>query len=67
MEKNGQNPVQIYGYGGFNISLTPTFGVSRIPFIENGGIFAMVNLRGGGEYGEEIRPTGNAGQKDHPS
>lgn len=65
MEKNGQNPVQIYGYGGFNISLTPTFGVSRIPFIENGGIFAMVNLRGGGEYGEEWHIAGTKMHKQN--
>jgi len=52
MKKDGKNPLMLYGYGGFNISLNPTFTVNRIPFLENGGIYVVANLRGGGEYGE---------------
>lgn len=60
VHKTGDNPLLLYGYGGFNVSLTPSFSVSRLPFLEQGGIFVMVNLRGGGEYGEDWH---NAGTK----
>ena len=50
LERNGNNPVFLYGYGGFGISLNPGFTTSRIPFLENGGIYAQVNLRGGEEW-----------------
>lgn len=47
LKRDGQNPVFLYGYGGFGISLNPGFSINRIPFLENGGIYAQVNLRGG--------------------
>ncbi|HAH25612.1 MAG TPA: S9 family peptidase [Prolixibacteraceae bacterium] len=65
LELNGQNPTLLYAYGGFNISLTPVFSPARIAFIENGGVFAMPNLRGGGEYGEEWHLSGTKLQKQN--
>ncbi len=65
MQKNGANPVYLYGYGGFNISLTPSFAPNRIPFLAKGGIIAVANLRGGGEYGEKWHKAGMLDQKQH--
>ncbi|MGD9992026.1 MAG: prolyl oligopeptidase family protein [Salinivirgaceae bacterium] len=65
MNLNGKNPVLLYGYGGFNISLTPSFNVSRLVWLEQGGIYAMMNLRGGGEYGEEWHKAGTLMQKQN--
>lgn len=65
LKKDGNNPTLVYGYGGFNISLTPSFSVNRIPFLENGGIYVMVNLRGGGEYGKAWHTAGTQMQKQN--
>jgi putative prolyl endopeptidase len=65
LKHNGKNPALIYGYGGFNISLSPSFSSMRIPFLENGGIYVQVNLRGGSEYGEEWHVAGTKMQKQN--
>ncbi len=65
LERNGNNPVLLYGYGGFNISLNPNFSTMRLPFLESGGIYVQTNLRGGGEYGEEWHVAGTRMQKQN--
>ena len=58
MKLDGTNPTLLYGYGGFAISLPPSFSIARVGWLEQGGVFAMPNLRGGGEYGEEWHKAG---------
>lgn len=58
LTKNGKNPTYLYGYGGFNISITPRFSLTSLILLENGGIYAQPNLRGGGEYGEKWHKAG---------
>jgi prolyl oligopeptidase len=65
MVKNGNNPVLMYGYGGFNIPVTPSFSVSNAFFIEQGGIYVSVNLRGGSEYGEKWHKDGMLDKKQN--
>ena len=65
MKKNGKNPVLMYGYGGFNVTYPPSFSAMRVPFLENGGIYAYVVLRGGGEYGEDWHLAGTKMQKQN--
>ncbi|MFA7481730.1 MAG: prolyl oligopeptidase family serine peptidase [Vulcanimicrobiota bacterium] len=65
LEKNGKNPTDLYSYGGFNISLTPSFSAMRMAWLEAGGVFAMPNIRGGGEYGEEWHLAGTKMNKQN--
>lgn len=58
LQRDGSNPTILYGYGGFNISLTPAFSPTRIPFLDQGGIYVQANLRGGSEYGEKWHEQG---------
>jgi prolyl oligopeptidase len=65
LERNGNNPTVLYGYGGFSASLTPFFSVVNLAWMERGGVFAMPNLRGGGEYGEEWHLAGTKLKKQN--
>jgi prolyl oligopeptidase len=65
IELDGKNPTWLYAYGGFGISLTPSFSTSRIVWLENGGIYAQPNLRGGGEYGEKWHLAGTKMNKQN--
>jgi prolyl oligopeptidase len=65
LKLNGNNPTLLYGYGGFNISLTPRFSITRLIWMENGGVYALANLRGGDEYGEEWHQAGMLEKKQN--
>jgi prolyl oligopeptidase len=65
VKRNGDNPTLLTGYGGFNISMTPYFSQTRIPWLEAGGVMAIPNLRGGGEYGERWHADGMLGNKQN--
>src|SRR5690606_36546483 len=65
LELNGQNPTLLYGYGGFNASLTPSFSVVNLVWMEMGGVYAVPNLRGGGEYGREWHEAGTKLKKQN--
>ncbi|UUV22669.1 prolyl oligopeptidase family serine peptidase [Paenimyroides aestuarii] len=62
---DGTNPTMLYAYGGFNISLTPSFSVANAVWLENGGVYAVANLRGGGEYGKKWHNAGTKMQKQN--
>ena len=65
LKMDGSNPTMLYGYGGFNISLLPGFSTTMLPILENGGIYAVVNLRGGGEFGAEWHKSGTKERKQN--
>lgn len=65
LELNGKNPTILYGYGGFNISLTPNFSIANAVWMEQGGVYAVPNLRGGGEYGKEWHDAGTQMKKQN--
>jgi len=65
IELDGENPTLLTGYGGFNVSLTPRFSSSAVLWVENGGVFALANLRGGGEFGEEWHQAGMLAKKQN--
>ncbi len=65
LKLDGSNPTLLYGYGGFNVSLTPTFSISNLVWMEMGGVYAQPNLRGGAEYGEEWHLAGTKSKKQN--
>ena len=65
LKLDGTNPTMLYGYGGFNVSLTPSFSIANAVWMENGGVYAVPNLRGGGEYGKQWHDAGTKMQKQN--
>lgn len=65
LKLDGKNPTILYGYGGFNVSLTPSFSIANAVWLENGGVYAVPNLRGGGEYGKKWHDAGTKLQKQN--
>lgn len=65
LKLDGKNPTILYGYGGFNVSLTPSFSIANAVWLENGGVYAVPNIRGGGEYGKEWHIAGTQMQKQN--
>ncbi len=65
LERNGDNPTLLYGYGGFDVSITPGFSTRQIPWLEAGGIYVVANIRGGGEFGQEWHEAGRLAKKQN--
>lgn len=65
LKQDGSHPTLLYGYGGFDVSITPSFSVSRLPLLENDGILAVANIRGGGEFGQEWHKAGTLENKQN--
>jgi prolyl oligopeptidase len=65
LKNDGSNPTLLYGYGGFNIPLTPAFSIANLAWLERGGVYAVANLRGGGEYGESWHQAGTKLKKQN--
>ena len=65
LKLNGKNPTMLYAYGGFNVSLTPNFSIANAVWMENGGVYAVPNIRGGGEYGKKWHDAGTKMQKQN--
>lgn len=65
LKLDGNNPTLLYAYGGFNINITPAFSVANMPFLENGGVYCVANIRGGGEYGEDWHKAGMLEKKQN--
>jgi prolyl oligopeptidase len=65
LKRDGSNPTLLFGYGGFNVPVGPAFSVSRIPWLESGGVYAQASIRGGGEYGDEWHKAGTMAKKQN--